>query len=88
MPLYQAIGAYLAGLTQSAIMHVANVKHSHCEAKFCRVWAKFGRVRRDARRIWASTPQELRYYEPTTFEKPLYFRGILVCSEAIYRLHA
>ena len=31
---------------QDAIMHVANVKHSHCEAKFCRVWAKFGRVRR------------------------------------------
>ena len=27
-------------------MHVANVKLSHCEAKFCRVWAKFGRVRR------------------------------------------
>ena len=27
----------------------------------------FGRVRRDARRIWASTPQELRYYEPDYF---------------------
>ena len=27
-------------------MHVANVKLSHCEAKFCRAWAKFGRVRR------------------------------------------
>ncbi len=27
-------------------MHIANVKLSHCEAKFCRVWAKFGRVRR------------------------------------------
>ena len=28
-------------------MQIANVKHSHCEAKFgFRVWAKFGRVRR------------------------------------------
>ena len=27
-------------------MQIANVKLSHCEAKFCRVWAKFGRVRR------------------------------------------
>ena len=26
-------------------MHIANVKLSHCEAKFCRVWAK----------IWACT---------------------------------
>ncbi len=24
----------------------------------------FGRVRRDARRIWASTPQKSHYYEP------------------------
>ena len=34
-------------------------KHSHCEAKFgLRVWSKFVRVRRDAHRIWASTPQK------------------------------
>ena len=40
-------------------MQIANVKFSHCEAKFCRVWeTKFGRVRRDAHRIWASTPQK------------------------------
>ena len=39
-------------------MQIANVKLSHCEAKFCRVWAKFGRVRRDALRIWACTPQK------------------------------
>ena len=41
-------------------MQVTNVKLSHCEAKFgLRVWeTKFGRVRRDAHRIWASTPQK------------------------------
>ena len=41
-------------------MPVANVKLSHCEAKFgLRVWeTKFGRVRRDAHRIWGSTPQK------------------------------
>ena len=45
--------------TGSVGMHVANVKLSHCEAKFCRVWeTKFGRVRRDALHIWACTPQK------------------------------
>ena len=41
-------------------MQIANVKLSHCEAKFgLRVWeTKFGRVRRDALRIWACTPQK------------------------------
>ena len=35
-------------------MQIANVKHSHCEAKLgLRVWeTKFGCVHRDARRIW------------------------------------
>ena len=43
-------------------MQVANVKHSHCEAKFCRVWAKFGRVRRKTEPTGLGEKVELPIY--------------------------
>ena len=51
--------------------------------RFLRIYARFN----NARRIWASTPQNCATTHRTTFEKGLSLQGISVGSEAIYRLY-
>ena len=43
-------------------------------------------MRHNARRIWASTPQNCATTNRTAFEKHTSFQDPAVCSKAIYRL--
>ena len=45
-------------------------------------------IRNNARRIWASTPQNCATTNHIAFEKHTYFQGLSVGSPAIYRLSA
>ena len=45
-------------------------------------------MRNNARRIWASTPQNCATTNQAPFKKRMFFKDLSVCSDAIYRINA